>query len=111
MGLVWLRYRVPRSNGVQPRSKGKDAGWVYFIGGSQGPIKVGFTRKEPTAERLPELQTLSPYPLRVMHSFRAVNARMAEAEIHDQLARYREHGEWFDREAALSYISHLKGEF
>lgn len=84
---------------------------MYFIGGSQGPIKVGFTRKEPTAERLPELQTLSPYPLRVMHSFRAVNARMAEAEIHDQLARYREHGEWFDREAALSYISHLKGEF
>jgi hypothetical protein len=33
----------------------------------------------------------------------------AERALHDELADHRIHHEWFDRDAALSLIDHLKG--
>lgn len=87
------------------------AGWVYFIASNQedAPIKIGLTQRDPLKERMPELETMSPFPLHVIHIIRTKNCYQLEREIHDELKQYREHGEWFDRDAVMMYIDHLKG--
>lgn len=85
------------------------AGWVYFAAGSEGPIKIGCTHRKPCQERLPELKTMSPIPLRIIYKQPTPDRFGDEARIHEELAAYRQHGEWFDRDATLYYIDHLKG--
>jgi len=81
-------------------------GYVYFAGGSAGPVKIGFTR-QPPEERLAALQTGSPVPLRVLGWVWLEDARGAEAEIHRELTHHRLHGEWFQRVAALDAMNRL----
>jgi hypothetical protein len=87
------------------------AGWVYFIGnGPDTPIKVGMTRTDPSKSRLTELRTMSPVPLRIYYTFFAKDRFAAEAKVHEHLADYRVRGEWFDRDATLALIDHMKGQ-
>lgn len=103
--LMWRWQATAKRAGI---TDARD-GWIYFAGGHSGPIKIGMTSREPTQERLPELKTMSPTPLRIMYKFHADDRYAAERQIHDELAPYRQHGEWFDRDVALFYIDHLKG--
>lgn len=84
------------------------SGWVYFVCGEDGPVKVGMSSYEPTRQRLPELSTMSPVPLTVYYSARVDDRHVAERALHNELAPYKEHGEWYDRDAALSFADHLK---
>lgn len=93
---------------------GQSEGWVYFVtapGNDEAPVKIGYTHRDPTADRLPELRTMSPFPLRIIFKFKAPDVRIAEKAVHRQLDAHRLHGEWFDRDATLAFIDHLKGEF
>lgn len=60
-----------------------------------GPIKIGSTRK-PVQERLRQLQTGSPLPLRVIAELDGLHH---ERELHHQFADWRLEGEWFDEDA------------
>lgn len=87
------------------------SGWVYFLGppaATEGPIKIGCTSRDPTADRLPEIRTMSPYPLRIVWKFWTPDRFKSERLCHEELAAYRLHGEWFDRDVALALIEHLK---
>lgn len=81
-------------------------GWVYFIGSDEGPIKVGMTVR-PVVERLAELQAHSPVRLKTYYKELMGDCRLGEKIIHQELDPYRLHGEWFDRDAALSLADHL----
>lgn len=80
----------PTSRGI---SKLSTPGHVYFIqaeGG--GPIKIGWAT-DP-AKRLAGMQPHSPLKLVLVFS-EPGNGR-EEAELHEQFAKYRLHGEWFE---------------
>lgn len=63
---------------------------VHAIGTTR--YKIGKTDK--LEKRLAALQTGSPFPLEVIHSFEAHDE--TEKVIHEAFAIYRLHGEWFD---------------
>lgn len=67
---------------------------VYFVGGEQGPVKIGFTQ-QPIKERLKCIQNGSPVKLHVLAIQPA--RRQREGWYHRQFAAYRLHGEWFER--------------
>ena len=91
------------------------SGWIYFIGmktppeNDDGPIKVGMSARNPGKERLPELRTMSPYPLRIIYKFYTEDRFEYERKIHKILEPQRQHGEWFDRDATLALIDELRG--
>ena len=67
-------------------------GWVYFIQArTGGPVKIGFA--VDLSRRLSELQVGSPVLLRLLGSF--AGTRADEAALHEKLATFRSHGEWF----------------
>lgn len=93
-------------------------GWIYFIsaiGGDEDEppalVKIGYSHRDPKLYRLPEIETMSPQKLEVLYSFHTSQPELVEHAIHTELASSRHHGEWFDRNAALAYIAHHKGEF
>lgn len=94
------------AGGVEDRS-----GWIYFACGEDTLVKVGMTSREPTVGRLPELSTMSPVPLRIVYKAFVDDRRKVERALHAELGPYRQHGEWFDRDAALAYADHLRGEW
>ena len=65
----------------------------YFIGGSEGPVKIGMSI-DPN-KRLQTLQLSSPVRLSIL----ALTSGGAEREsaYHYQFADFRLHGEWFER--------------
>jgi hypothetical protein len=67
---------------------------VYFVGGETGPVKIGFTQ-QPIKERLKCIQNGSPVKLYVLATQPA--RRQREGVYHRQFAKYRLHGEWFER--------------
>jgi hypothetical protein len=67
-----------------------DVPYTYFLqAGSDGPIKIGWTRNLPV--RLRTLSTLCPDPLRLLGVIRGD----VEDLCHMRLGAYRIHGEWF----------------
>jgi hypothetical protein len=72
-------------------------GWVYWIGGDTGPIKIGWS-KDPE-KRLKQFQPGSPIELKVIH--RVAGTYNDERRLHNELSNERLHGEWFERGAAL----------
>lgn len=67
---------------------------VYFVQAVNGGlVKIGVSN-DP-AGRLASLQCGCPLALRIVKTIDGV-ARTREAEIHQQFAAYRVHGEWFD---------------
>ena len=65
---------------------------VYFVGGADGPIKIGAT-KAPL-ERLATFQIGSPVKLKI-HAL-AHGGYDLEREYHARFAGHRLHGEWFE---------------
>ena len=87
-------------------------GWLYFISnGPETPVKVGLSKYDPTKQRLGELQTMSPTPLRVIYKLPVRDRFAAETMVHAHLAPYRKNGAWFDRDATLAFIEHMKGSY
>lgn len=69
------------------------AGYVYAIRNDESQaVKVGFSASP--FKRLCQLQTGSPAPLRILCAIPAFGSY--EATMHNILASYRRHGEWFD---------------
>lgn len=66
---------------------------VYFIGGAEGPVKIGST--VDVVKRLATLQTAHPQPLSVLATSRGGIA--VEREYHQRFAAFRLRGEWFER--------------
>jgi T5orf172 domain len=82
-------------------------GWVYFIGGSEGPIKIGWTATD-ARRRLRSLQTGNPMRLAILGETRGSLA--IEAQIHRRLSEHRLTGEWFERGPALNELAELELE-
>jgi len=79
-------------------------GHLYFIGADVGPIKIGCSHN-PKA-RLKELQTASPYKLRILAILE--DGGHEEAAYHKWFAAHRLHGEWFEpSEKLLAEISDI----
>lgn len=107
-----LKYRKHEDN---------DGYCTYFIGGASGPVKIGRTNDLP--RRLKELRVGSPIPLEVLGAVSLDALRCDgvdedgepdpatfEEHCHRQLARYRRHGEWFDRGAALDLWYYIRAD-
>jgi hypothetical protein len=74
--------------------QGRDLdGWIYLIA-CEHPlsVKIGFTTKHPRA-RLKQLQTGNPNKLKLIGWF--PGSLQTERDIHDSMAEFRLHGEWF----------------
>lgn len=80
-----------------PERENAPDGWVYWIGGDTGPIKIGWS-KDPE-KRLKQFQPGSPVELRVIH--RVAGTYNDERRWHNELSNERLHGEWFERGAAM----------
>jgi hypothetical protein len=77
----------------------------YFIGGDDGPIKIGYSIS--VKDRLRTLQLCSPIRLRVLAT--ASGGMQRESAYHGQFAESRLHGEWFERTPGLlAEIERLK---
>jgi hypothetical protein len=68
-------------------------GVVYFIGGNDGPVKIGFTNH--LEHRLATLRCSSPVPLGVLATVEGPPE--LERDYHRRFAAHRLHGEWFAR--------------
>ena len=66
-------------------------GTVYFIGSSDGFIKIGIT--SDIVERLRNFQVCTPHELTVLASFDGDSYQ--EWEYHQRFADHRVRGEWF----------------
>lgn len=72
---------------------------VYFIQfGSDGPVKIGFTRR--VERRFREIKASSPFPL-VLIGVCLEGTREMEATLHRKYKNYRMHGEWFSPEKSI----------
>jgi len=65
---------------------------IYFIQSGFGPIKIGFTDQEVYA-RIADLQTGSPYPLRLLGIMEGTLG--TEKAIHEHLSESNLNNEWF----------------
>lgn len=92
----WLHAEADRS---------PSAGLCYFIGGSDGAVKIGHSVDVPG--RLRAIAACSPIPLSVL-AIRAGGERR-ETAYHEQFAAHRLHGEWFTRcpeiEAEIAHLN------
>lgn len=78
--------------------------WVYFIGASKGPVKIGTTVNLPA--RLKKLQTGSAVRLKVLVCIPG-DAEL-EAEYHTMFANLRINGEWFQGAPIRREIDRLR---
>lgn len=107
------------ASGTTPPSRstnGGTPGWVYFVSPYAGavqsppdPIKVGFTHRDPF-KRLPEIETMSPRRLELIDAIYCPFPEELEKFVHEQLDRFRLHGEWFDRDVTLSWLDDFKSK-
>lgn len=70
-----------------------DGSWIYIVGPSRGPVKIGWTSN--LKSRLIRLQTASPVKLKLLAVM--VGTRAEESALHRQFADARLSGEWFTR--------------
>lgn len=84
------------------------SGWIYFIGGKNGPIKIGMSKDEPVRRRLPELRAMSSDTVSVIWTFHTPDRYKAEKLWHDSLSQYRHHGEWYERDAVMTQIYRVR---
>ena len=100
-----VSFRVPSYRGSVPFGA-TDPTWdsVYVIEGAPGHIKVGFSN-DPIA-RLANLQTASPFPLRLAFRIASPRAFDIEQEAHAILMAHQMEGEWFliDKEMAIAAV-------
>lgn len=80
-------------------------GFVYVIGATTGPVKIGFST-EPD-RRLVKLQAGSPKLLRILAV--APGTKEDERALHGKFCKERLHGEWFTRAPEIeAEIARLK---
>ena len=79
----------------KPSVISKREGWVYFIH-AEGTNKVKIGRSIKPIERQAQLQKQSPHQLVLFRSFYSLDSITDEAKLHEQFAKYRVIGEWFD---------------
>jgi hypothetical protein len=72
----------------------QDASHVYLVGHPGGYTKIGIARD--ANNRLRNLQTSSPVPLRLLAFFRLPNPKGVEKTLHDYFRDKRVSGEWFN---------------
>lgn len=84
-----------KPRGVYALRDGKS--YVYFIGGDDTPIKIGFSNAPH--ERLASLQTAHWAPLRILAKVEGTLER--ESSYHDRFYEYRMSGEWFARASVI----------
>jgi len=102
LGGVAAAVRTVRGHPPLTPLKRTTGGYVYVL----EPIED----EDPDGpERLVKICRM-PADLRVVWSFYFTQPERVVAAIHSQLAEYRHHGDWYDREATLAFIDHLKGE-
>jgi len=89
--LEALRVLLPADITPKPE-RGLDERPVYFVQASNGLVKIGVSGSPEN--RLRTLQTMSPVPLRLLLVLQGGGAHR-EAELHEQFAEHRSHGEWF----------------
>lgn len=90
-------------------SQSESYGVVYFIGPKDtGPVKIGYTANPDAEKRRVQLQTGSAEEYLVLGMIDA--GPVVERAIHELLAPHRVRGEWFEREAALALLSHMKDQ-
>lgn len=75
-------------------------GLVYFVqAGTDGPIKIGYTRSAAVTRRIGEIQVGSAAKIDLLGCMPGDRAK--EAEIHARFASARIRGEWFHPTAEL----------
>ena len=79
---------------------------VYYIGASDGPVKVGITTS--IKRRLAELQTGSPQQLHLLGWVRG--DAQVEQQLHAALKPHQIRGEWFEREHALAALAAISAQ-
>jgi hypothetical protein len=83
----------------------RTGGHVYFVGGDDGPIKIGYTAT--LHRRLRALKNSSPIAVRLLAA--VPGDATLERAYHQRFAADRQHGEWFARTpdliAAIKEIS------
>jgi hypothetical protein len=91
---------------LQPFTKVARESSVYFISAEgSGRIKIGWT--DNFEARHKQIQTSSPFPLRVLLNISGDVKR--ERELHEKFSHLRRHMEWFEAAPELlNYIEHLK---
>jgi hypothetical protein len=72
---------------------------LYFIGGDEGPVKIGYSCNLP--KRLATIQAHSPIAVRVLAAIHNAQGGQLEAAYHYRFAQYRLHGEWFERSSEI----------
>jgi hypothetical protein len=77
--------------------RGACDGHVYFVGGEEGPIKIGFSAN--LHARIRALKNSSSAPIRLLAA--TPGGRDLERDYHDRFAADRQHGEWFVRTPAI----------
>lgn len=87
-----------------PRKAGSFLYFIQAING--GPIKIG--RTVDLTGRLKALQSSSPTPLVMLFALQETPS-MTERSVHQKMARFHSHGEWFNpRPDLLAYIDGLR---
>jgi hypothetical protein len=74
-------------------AKEPSPGFVYFIGGDVGAVKIGFAVNPDL--RIRDLQCGSPIPLRILA--RVAGMPQDERDYHKRFKAHRLHREWFER--------------
>jgi hypothetical protein len=111
VAYLWSHHHkavTPHQPGAQRRVRRATAapagGWVYFACGRHGPVKVGTSSKEPAGSVVDAAE-----PMRVVHKIRTTDAEGDVRQIVKELEPYHLRQGWFDRDATLYYVDHLKG--
>ena len=68
-------------------------GYVYLVSAYNGLYKIGKTND--IEKRLRGLKTMSPVPLKLIHTIETITPLKLEAKLHKKYDRCRAHGEWF----------------
>ncbi len=80
-----------------PPIKRRPTTFVYFVGGDDGPIKIGYSTN--VKNRLAKIQNGCPFRVRVLATVRG--SQSDEMVYHLRFAADRLHGEWFARSPEL----------
>lgn len=98
--LAWAKRQRHSKDLPEGESLGDYKGYVYFIGGNVGPLKIGYS-KNPWS-RVKDFQTGSAEQLSVVTTIRTTEH--SEIDVHKLFASERMQGEWFERSDVLAEV-------
>jgi hypothetical protein len=90
------------------KTQDQGSGWIYFACGPGTPVMVGASLVPPTVKNVPWLR-LSGVPMRIVHKYETKDMEGEVRRIIGELMPYHVRQSWFDRDATLFYVDHLKG--